>query len=396
MDLTTPITADALFAFTGRQSEQMGVLANQSLGNGIEKYIKKDFKGAVLDFKRAFGLAPYSDYAVDAVKYLALSHQGLGQDDKAIEVYQLGLNVHPDRDDLQLALGNLFFAEGRISEAVKAYETAVRLYDDDNNRFALGQGYLKAGNHDDAARQFQKLIQRSPSSPNGYFGLGQTCAARRLYSEAIDLFERAVQKDRDFFAGYAELGYAYADKGDLDKAEEIRDFLENKNRAWAETLAGYIRKKTPPRIMFALAAGTFPYYFPPKTRVAALNDYLNTANASRSFTVLFQFNKPMDRESIENPRNWTICRSTGNGPGTQYNFGLPVPATESRVAPFPASVFYDENNQTALVRFTIHQNAAADATIDPSRLEFAFRGIDADGNAMHPKYDQFTGFSGSF
>jgi Tfp pilus assembly protein PilF len=396
MDLSIPLTADALFEVTGRQSEQMGVLANQSLSNGIEKYIRKDFKGAVLDFKRAFGLAPYSDYAVDAVKYLALSHQGLGQNAKAIQAYRQGLDIHPDRDDLQLALGNLLFAEGRIAEAVKAYETAVRLYDDDNNRFALGQGYLKAGNHDDAARQFQKIIQRSPSSPNGHFGLGQTFAARRLYSDAIDHFERAVQKDREFYAGYAELGYAYADKGDLGKAEEIRDFLENKNKTWSETLAGYIRKKTPPKIMFALTAGTFPHYFPPKTRVAALNDYLNTANAGRSFTVLFQFNKPMDRDSIENPGNWTICRSIGNGPGTQYNFGLPVPATESRIAPFPDSVFYDENNQTALVRFTLHQNDTADATIDPSRIEFSFRGIDADGNAMHPKYDQFTGFSGSF
>jgi tetratricopeptide (TPR) repeat protein len=396
IQILTPANADSLFDSSGRQTEQMTALANHSLNAGIDKYTREDYKGAALEFKRAFGLSPYSDNAADAVKYLAMSHQRLGQPDQAIAAYRLGLQMHPHRDDLQLALGHLCFGQGRTAEAVAAYESAVRLYDNENNRFALGQGYLKAGRHDDAVRQFKQVIQRAPASPNGYFGLGQVYASQKRYGEAVSQFERAVQKDRKFYAGYVEMGYACADKGDWVKAEEIRSFLEHNAKGLAETLGAHIRKKKPPKMMFAWPTSTFAYYLPPKTKVAALSDYLVNANAGQSFSMLLQFNKPMDRASIENPANWTIQRSTASGMGMQYNFGLPVADTETRISPIPISVHYDENRNTALIRFNIYQNASADATIDPSRLEFAFSGIDADGNAMHPKYDQFMGFSGIF
>jgi hypothetical protein len=104
----------------------------------------------------------------------------------------------------------------------------------------------------------------------------------------------------------------------------------------------------------------------------------------------------MDRESVENPTNWTIARSRGNGPGTDYNFGRPIASTEVRLSPYPTDVYYDEKNLTATVRFTITQNATADGTIDPSHIVFTFKGEDAAGNRMDPKYDQFMGFKGSF
>jgi len=396
MDILEPSLAENLFTFAQNRSAQLTTLANQSLNKGIDKYINKDYKGAALEFKRAFGLDPYSEYSVDAIKYLAMTHLKLNEPDKAIEAYRQGLQIHPDRDDLQIALGNIHFGEGRTGEAITAYEAAVRIYDDVNNRFALGQGYLKAGRNDDAARQFQKIIQASPGSPNGYFGLAQTHAARKEYSEAISLFERALQKDKKFYDAYAEMGYAYADAGDMVQAEKMKALLEEKDEGLAETLGEYIKKKTPPKILFAWGTSSFSYFLPPKTQVAALNDYMANANASQSFSMELQFNKAMDREAVENPLNWSIRRSIGNGPGMEYNHGLGVPDTEAQISPYPTDVYYDEKNYTALVRFTISQNASANATIDPSHMVFSFKGLDADGNTMNPKYDQYMGFSGSF
>lgn len=396
MDILTPASAESIFDAVNNQSAQMESLANQSLSYGIEKYVAKDYKGAALAFKRSFGLSPYSDYAVDAAKYLVMSQLKLGETNNAIQTYKQAIQMHPEDDTLYAALGNLYFGEERTGEAITAYENAVRIYEDGNNRFSLGQAYLKAGRYEDAATQFSKVIELNQSSANGYFGLGQALAAQKKYPEAIKQFERAVQKDGKFYDAYAEMGYTHADAGNIDKAEEIQNFLAEKDASLAGTLDEYINKMTQPKILFTWADSSFSYYLPPKSPVAGLSEYMANANASQSFSMLFQFNKSMDRESVENPINWTIKRAAGNGPGMDYNFGLEIPDTEARVSPYPTDIYYDEKYYTALVRFTVDQNATGTATIDPSHLEFTFKGIDGDGNAMHPKYDQYMGFSGSF
>ena len=387
------VGADQLFSIVGNQSAQMETLANQSLSSGIDKYVNKDYEGAVTAFKRAFGLAPYSDYAIDAIKYRAMSYQQLGDTKAAIDTYHEGLRVHAYRDDLQTALGNLLIGEGRTGEAIDAYEAAVRLYDDPNNRFSLGKAYLEAGRYSDAANQFDKVIKNEQYSRNGYYGLGQVYSAQKKYSKAIEQFEQAIRKDGEFYDAYAQMGYTYVDAGEMDKAGEIKTFLERKDQTLAESVDSYMTQMAKPKIMFAYADSTFPYFMPSKTSVAALNDYMANADASQTFNVRFQFNKVMDRDSVENVLNWTITRSTESGPGMRYNMGLAIPDTEASISAIPSGIYYDENKLTATVRFTVQQNSSADATIDPSHLLFTFKGQDSDGNLMDPDADQFMGFS---
>jgi hypothetical protein len=112
--------------------------------------------------------------------------------------------------------------------------------------------------------------------------------------------------------------------------------------------------------------------------------------------MVFQFNKEMDRESVENILNWTIERSGETAPGMRYNHGVAPADTEVKIPPLPTSVYYDPDRMTALVRFDLTQNATADGTIDPSHIVFSFDGKDTDGNTMDVQYDQFMGFSKSF
>jgi hypothetical protein len=101
----------------------------------------------------------------------------------------------------------------------------------------------------------------------------------------------------------------------------------------------------------------------------------------------------MDRGSVENPANWLISRTTGQGPGQAYNFGLRILSTEARIKTIPDAVTWDADNMTATVYFKVAQNADANATIDPSHIEFKFSGKDIYGLKMNPKFDQFSGFS---
>ncbi len=397
MDLFS-VTSDTLFEVitSAGDGSQLTTLANSALNSGIDKYMDGNYKEAAKEFKRAFGLDPYSDYAVDAAKYQAMSHQKLGETEKAIDAYKALLEMQPDRDEIQIDLGNLYFKEGRTGEAIEAYEEAVRIYDDTTNRFSLGQAYLQSGRYNDAANQFEKVIKMDPSSANGYFGLGQTYAAQKKYGDAIDQFERAISKKDEFWDAYAEMGFAYADAGETDKAKDILRDLELKDESLGALLEEYISQKTQPKILFAWGNSQFPYYMLPKSKVSALNDYLENANSSHTFSMKLQFNKSMNREEIENPTNWTIARSSANGPGMDYNYGLPIPDTEARISPIPLDIYWDDENYTATIRFNVYQNADASATIDPSHIVFSYSGQDADGNEMDPAYDQYMGFSGSF
>jgi tetratricopeptide (TPR) repeat protein len=397
MDDYTAILTDNLFSATGTQWNGLETLANQALSSGINKYQDKDYAGAAKEFKRAFGLSPYSDFAYEATKYASMAFQALGETDQAIGTYEQAIKVNPNDDRLHLDIGNLLFGKEQYGEAIEHYESAVRLYDDSTNRFSLGQAYLATGRFGDAENQFQKIVQRGGlESRNGYFGLGQAYKAQKKYGEAINQFERAISKDRDFYSAYTEMGYTYADMGENEKARDVAELLESKDAAASETLKRYINKVTPPKIMFAYADSSFKYYLKPKSALSALDSYLANAGESQTFSIKFQFSKEMDRESVQDIFNWNIQRSTEAGPGMRYNNGLSLPSTEIDVPLFPTDVYYDADTMTAKVRFQLTQNESADGTIDPSHIVFSFKGLDADGNRLDADYDQFMGFSGSF
>jgi hypothetical protein len=146
-----------------------------------------------------------------------------------------------------------------------------------------------------------------------------------------------------------EMGYVYADMGETEKAEEILDLLEYKDEDMAGLLDGYIHKTAKPKMLTAWVNSTFQFYLGRNTQVSDLGEYLNTANSSQSLTMLFQFSKAMDRDEVENFLNWNISRSSGHGPGTDYNYGLPISDTEVRISPLPTDVYWNEEDWTATV-----------------------------------------------
>jgi hypothetical protein len=180
----------------------------------------------------------------------------------------------------------------------------------------------------------------------------------------------------------------------VDEAQRIADSLEPIAPDLADTLSRYMYKVEAPKFMFAYADADFNYQLPWKTPLSSLDSYLTEPNSEKTFKMVFQFDKEMDRESVENVLNWHIGRSTQSGPGQSYHYGLPVPDTEVTLPPIPKSVYYDQDKLTAKVYFDVRQNDAADGTIDPAHIEFTFTGEDAYGYKMDSKYDQFMGFSG--
>ena len=383
-----------IFSATIQQTAQLESLANGALSKGIDLYRRQDYEGAIREFRRSIGLAPNSTYSTDASSYMANAYMALGDTGGAVKAYKDALRRSPDRDDIYISLGNLYFSDGKYDEAAEVYEKAVKIWSSSDNHYALGQAYLNAGRHSAADREFNTVLRMEPDKPGGYYGLGLNFSKQGRHEEAILQFKEAIRVDPKFYDGYAELGYAYADLGLMDEAQRIVDSLEPSAPDLADTLSRYMYKVDPPKFMFAYADGSFNYHMPWKTPLSALDGYLATPNAEKTFAMTFQFDKEMDRESVENVLNWHIGRSTQSGPGQAYNYGFPVLDTEVTLPPIPKSVYYDQDKLTATVYFDVRQNAAGDGTIDSAHIEFTFNGEDAYGHNMDPKFDQFMGFSG--
>jgi tetratricopeptide (TPR) repeat protein len=389
------IFADLLFSASAQRASGLESLAGAALQRGIDRFMSKDYAGAAAEFKRSMGLGRNAPFAADAGHYLALAYLQMDDLPQAEAAYQSALEIDRQRDDLRVKLGNLYHSQKRYAEAMREYAEAVRLNPSAVNRYALGQAYIELGRFADAESQYAEIQRLAPREAGGFLGMGQTFSRQGRHAEAIAQFEQAIARDPRLYAAYSEIGYSRADLGDMAGAQQMVDFLEEEGQpGLADTLSRYMYKVDPPKMVFAHSASSFMFSMGRGTPVAALDAYLVNAGAAKTFNIQIQFDKRMDRESIENPANWTIARSAGAGPGQSYNFGMRIPETEVRIQPTPEAVTWDEKNQTATVFFTIRQNASITGTIDPSHIEFSFRGKDVYGLSMSPKADQFCGFIG--
>ena len=395
MDLlsTSAANADLMFSATIQQQSQLDELSSRALTKGIDLYMDKHYKEAAREFQRAVGLSPQGQYSSDASNYLANAYLKQGKTEKAIDAYQQSIDLNPFRDDTHVTLGNLYFSLGRPKDAEKEYKAAVKLNPSATNYYSLGQAYLEMEQYGSAEKQFNTVKRLAPEHGSGDFGIGLVRSREQRYEDAIQSFKTAIGKKSDFYEAYAEMGYAHADLGEMDQAQEIVDLLDKKSSRLADSLSSYMYEVDPPKFSMAYSTDFFTSQ-PMNTTVASLDAYLANPNASTTFTMKFVFDKEMDRESVENLLNWGIGRSTGSGPGERYNFGLPVADTEIMPPKFPDHVYYDERSLTAVVTFSLTQNEAANGTIDPSHIEFTFTGKDAFGHKMSPSGDQFRGFNG--
>jgi len=395
MTSITGASADALFSSMQVNSQQLDYYAGKSLERGLDLYKKKEYSAAVSAFKMSIALNPSAQNAVNAAQYLSNSYLAMGDSESAIESLKTFIGQNSYLDTAHANLAQFLFSQDRYDEAVTEYEKAVELNPAEGNRYALGQAYLQTGDYGKAEEQFMQVLVTAPDDPAGNMGLGQAYAGQGQYEIAIEEFKAAIEKKWDFYDAYVEMGYAYADMGEIDLAQGIFELLDKKAPELADLLSRYIYKADPPKIVMAYADSTFPYYLPARTAVSDLGSDLSTAGASKLFFVKFQFDKEMDRQSVEQTTNWSIGRAGGFG-ASQYNYSLAIPSTEISVQRLPDYVSYDSQSLSATVFFKIYQNSTADGTIDPGHIEFSFRGTDRFEQKMDPMKDQWTGFSGVF
>ncbi len=386
--------ADKLFSVMTQQSSQMDALSKAALSSGIDFYQDGNYDRAVVEFRRAIGLSPGSEDAVNAYDYLATAYLQLGNTQEALGAYQSAVRLSPSRDDLHVKFGNILLEEKKYTEALKEYKAALQWNPNStDNLYSLGQVYLNMGDFGGAKAVFNQIADLAPGSYSGSYGLGQTYYREGEYEKAIEQFQKAISIDEQFSYAYLDLGYAYADLGRVEDADEQVNKLQEKDSSLAETLSSYIYRVTHPGFLIAYSDSGFPFASGPRTPLSTIDPGLANPDGSVQFSMKFIFNKEMDSASVENPSNWMITRTSWQNPGGAYNYGLPVPETEISLSLFPNTVTYDPENRKAEVFFTLAQNSSGDGTLDPSHILFRFYGKDAYGNSMSTSGDEFSGIS---
>ncbi|MCK5680950.1 tetratricopeptide repeat protein, partial [bacterium] len=292
-DLFAPITADSFFINVAQQQASLQEMAGNALNAGINAYQKGDYEQAIIQFRSAIGFAPQAANAVDTGNYVASSYLKLGDNYNAAKAYEDAIALDPTRSDSRIKLGNLYYSEERYQEAEAEYAAAVKVDPQPANLYSLGQAQIKTGNFTGAEEQFLRIERAAPHAVNGPYGMGQNYSAQGRYDEAIAKFQDAIDIDSEFYDAYLEMGYTYADMGEMDKAQEVFELLEDPSPELADLLSRHMYKVDTPKFSFVRADGSFPYLQPARTKVASFDDYLTTANASKNFKMIFQFDKEM-------------------------------------------------------------------------------------------------------
>jgi len=394
------VTSDNLFTLSSQNTAQKENTALRALNNGLEQFSAKNYELAITSFQRAISIAPTADSALDALDYMARAQLTQGNVQGAINSYNKALKIAPNRDDMHVQLGKIYTTEGRVDEAREQYQLAVKYNPSSANRYALGQGFLGTGQYSDAIQQFEIVRQQGPKEPFGNFGLGQVYAKQGNQDAAIEAFKNAVSIKQDYLDAYSEMGYAYADNGQVDQANEVISTLYTlspTDTTLANSLSQYIYEKTQPKMTAAYVSELYTPFLSsqgPKTNLSSMSNYLTNAGDEHTFAMVFQFDKAMNQSSVQNVFNWNIGRAGGSGRADGYNYDMTLPSTEVTLPSTPLAVYYNQSEQTATVLFKIHQNATADGTLDPSHINFSFTGKDVAGLSMDKSADMYSGFSG--
>jgi tetratricopeptide (TPR) repeat protein len=116
-------------------------------------------------------------------------------------------------------LGNVLLPQGKLPEAVREYECALRLKPDYADAHVnLGTALAKLGRSEDAFRHYEEALRIKPDNPVAHLNIGYALYVAGRVPEAIQEFEAALRIDPDYAEAYNGLGAALVRTGDMPNA----------------------------------------------------------------------------------------------------------------------------------------------------------------------------------
>jgi tetratricopeptide (TPR) repeat protein len=142
-----------------------------------------------------------------------------GRIEEAITAYQRAIELDSKYTYPHNGLGNVYADQGRTEEAIAEYQRAIELDPKDANPHnGLGNVYADQGRTEEAVAEYQRAIELNPKDASPHHGLGNVYANQGRTEEAIAEYQRAIELDPKLAHPHHGLGNVYADQGRTEEA----------------------------------------------------------------------------------------------------------------------------------------------------------------------------------
>lgn len=131
-----------------------------------------------------------------------------GKIDLAFSAFQRAVSIDPNDATANQAIAGIYASQGRLEDAEASYQKAVAL-DPDNLLVLDGYANFLFGQSrfEEAARQWQVVVRLAPDHYAALVNLGSALNESGRTAEAITMFERAIEI-KPTYMGYSNLGTA--------------------------------------------------------------------------------------------------------------------------------------------------------------------------------------------
>src|SRR5258708_5691329 len=142
--------------------------------------------------------------------HLALGgvYNATGKGSEAVTELKKALALSPNSDEAFRRLGDAYRASGHKPEAIAAYQNAVNAnpyYWSNHN--TLGGAYFQFGENDKALQEYQKVSELAQDNPIGYQNTGAVYFRLGKWSDSIIAFQKSLNIQPDATT-YADIGTA--------------------------------------------------------------------------------------------------------------------------------------------------------------------------------------------
>jgi putative PEP-CTERM system TPR-repeat lipoprotein len=164
-------------------------------------------------------------------QHLAAAYQDLGENDKAIAIYEEILKNDPDPNPrLLFFLINAYRLNHQLD---KALALGKQQYEKNRADTNFGLVYARtladSGKTKEGAEILQKMLQADPSNVDIYVNLSQVYLQGKKYAEAEKILRRAEDRKLDSERLKFQLGTIYERQKDFDRAESLfKELLKEK------------------------------------------------------------------------------------------------------------------------------------------------------------------------
>ncbi len=174
-----------------------------------------------------------SNYA-DTHYFLGVAYLSVNDYNRAINELKEALNINPTYDEPKKLIKKLFEQKGEAKKSFTELLNKQEVYEEkDFNReanihFNLGNTYFQNGLLNEALKEYKKAIQLKPNYPDIRNKIGELYIKKEMYIEAIEEFKYALSINPKYIVALLNLGVAYSRYAD--------ELIEKSKKAFIEVL----------------------------------------------------------------------------------------------------------------------------------------------------------------